>query len=68
MNRLSVSLLLALAAAPLSAAESSAGDQNARSDCLAEGEAGGLSGKDLDDFVAQCLKDLQALQLVNPAD
>ena len=36
-----------------------------RADCRLEGEAGGMQGRDLDDYIEQCIEDLQTLTIVN---
>ena len=46
----------------------SAEQEQVRADCLIEGEAVGLSGAELNDFVAQCVADLQAVELSNPQE
>ena len=39
-----------------------------QADCRIEGEAGGLSGGELEQFVAECVADLQTVELSNSAD
>lgn len=36
-----------------------------RADCRIEGEAGGLSGTDLDQFIEECVADLLSVKLSN---
>jgi len=37
-----------------------------RADCRVEGEAGGLAGADLEQFVEGCVADLRSVRLSNP--
>jgi len=37
-------------------------------DCRLEGEAGGLAGADLEQFVKECVADLLSVQLSNPQE
>lgn len=46
----------------------SAEQEQVRADCLVEGEAVGLSGADLNEFVAQCVAELQSVVLSNPEE
>ena len=40
-------------------------DRQVRSDCQAEGEAGGLSGSDLEDVIESCVSELLEAELIN---
>lgn len=65
-------LFNALLAATLSspayaAADKEQQDGQTRSDCRVEGEAVGLQGKDLEDFVENCVTDLQDVTIENQA-
>lgn len=63
-RRLLALLLTVVAAAPLDAGQL---DEEAlhrlRADCRVEGEAGGLRGAELERFIAQCIVDLQTVQI-----
>lgn len=39
-----------------------------QADCRIEGEAGGLSGTDLDQFIDECVADLLSVKLSNTAE
>lgn len=39
--------------------------QKARADCRLEGEAGGISGIELEDFIDQCVADLLSVEILN---
>jgi hypothetical protein len=52
------------AAAPLNAGQIDDGQlQRLRADCRVEGEAGGLRGAGLERFIAQCVADLQTVEI-----
>ena len=40
-------------------------ERQVRADCQAEGEAGGLSGSDLEDFIDSCVSELLEAELIN---
>ena len=50
------------------AAPTPSDESQIRADCRLEGEAGGLSGSDLDQFVEECVADLQSVQFSNTAE
>jgi len=70
MNKLMQILLLGTLLAGstfVAAADKGDEEQAVRSDCRVEGEAGGLSGKDLDEFVESCVSELLGVELINVA-
>lgn len=67
MIRQTLTLIGMLAAQPLLAVESiGEKDEEMRADCRVEGASAGLTGKDLEAFIAQCMADLKGLELADP--
>ena len=63
MKGLLASLLLGLSSIAL-AAETDA-ERQVRTDCQAEGQAAGLTGPDLEEFIESCIEELMGAELIN---
>jgi hypothetical protein len=63
MKALLMSLSLGLSANVL--ASEAADERQIRTDCQTEGQAEGLSGKDLEEFIARCVEELRSAKLIN---
>ena len=62
---LSILLLAAMVGTATYAAAESEQERQVRADCRAEGEAGGLSGTDLEAFIDSCVSELLEAELIN---
>ena len=62
---LSILLLAAMVGTATYAAAESEQERQVRADCRAEGEAGGLSGTDLEAFIDSCVTELLEAELIN---
>ena len=63
MTRLLASMVLGLSSIALAADADE--DSQVRKDCQAEGQAAGLKGKDLEEFIESCIEDLIGAELIN---
>ena len=55
-------------AATQAAAAESEEERQVRTDCQSEGEAGGLSGSELEEFTESCVAELLEAELINVVD
>ena len=62
---ISILLLAAMLGTATYAVAESDQERQVRADCQAEGEAGGLSGSDLEDFIDSCVSELLEAELIN---
>jgi len=58
-------LLAAMTGTTTYATAESEQERQVRADCQAEGEAGGLAGSDLEDFIESCVSELLEAELIN---
>ena len=65
---LSILLLAAMVGTATYAAAEAEQERQIRADCRAEGEAGGLAGTDLEDFIDSCVSELLEVELINVVD
>jgi hypothetical protein len=65
---LSILLLAAMVGTATFAVAEAEQERQVRADCQAEGEAGGLAGTDLEDFVDSCVSELLEVELINVAN
>ena len=63
MRRLLASMALGLSSIALAADTDE--ESQMRKDCQAEGQAAGLAGEDLEDFIQTCVEDLIGAELIN---
>jgi len=63
MTRLLASMVLGLSSIAL--ATNTDEKSQIRKDCQAEGQAAGLKGKDLEEFIQSCVEDLIGAELIN---
>jgi hypothetical protein len=62
---LAILLLAAMVGSATYAAAEADNERQIRADCRAEGEAGGLSGSDLEAFIDSCVTELLEAELIN---
>lgn len=67
LNSLILLCILTISAGsiPADPADHKQAAENMTADCRLEGEAGGLRGADLDQFVEECVADLQSVEFSN---